>query len=131
MSPSSRSTVLVVEDDPPLRELYRSALRAAGYPVIAVEDGEDALRQIELTLPAAIVLDLGLPRLGGRDVHEELKAHSETQDIPIIVVTGTDTSDLDAKAYACVLRKPVTIDALLAAVEKCIRRAGGAPVALF
>jgi DNA-binding response OmpR family regulator len=119
-----------VEDDPQLRELYRSALRAAGYPVIAVEDGEDALRQIELTTPAAIVLDLGLPRLAGRDVHQELKAHSDTQDIPIIVVTGTDTSDLDAKAFACVLRKPVTIDELISAVEKCIRRAGGAPMAL-
>jgi len=120
-----------VEDDPQLRELYRSALRYAGYVVIAVEDGADALRQIELTTPAAVVLDLALPRVGGRDVYHELKAHSDTEQIPIVVVTGTDTSDLDAKAFACVLRKPINVDALVAAVDECIRKAGGAPIALF
>ena len=122
--------MLVVEDDPQLRELYRSALRYAGHLVIAVEDGVDALRQIELTTPAAVVLDLALPRVGGRDVHSELQSHPHTRRIPVVVVTGTDASDLDAKAFACVLRKPVSIDALVAEVERCIRRAGGAPMAL-
>jgi DNA-binding response OmpR family regulator len=49
--------ILVVEDDAALRDLYRSSLRAAGYAVIGVEDGIDALRLIENQRPAAIVLE--------------------------------------------------------------------------
>lgn len=129
MTPATKAAVLVVEDDPQLRELYRTALRVAGYTVIAVGDGADALRQIERARPSAIVLDLALPRVGGRDVHHELKSRSDTRHIPIIVVTGTDVSDLDPKAFVAVLQKPVNVDALVSAVDKCIRRAGGVPSA--
>lgn len=104
------------------------ALRAAGYAVIAVEDGADALRQIEQTLPALVVLDLGLPRLDGRDVHSELKARSDTRHIPVIVVTGTNMSDAEARDFACILRKPCDPDQLVDAVEQCLRRAGGSQV---
>ena len=64
----ARSLVLVVEDDAGTRELYRTTLRNAGYAVVGVEDGVDALRFLELNTPAAVVLDLGLPRLPGQDV---------------------------------------------------------------
>lgn len=114
--------VLVVEDDPALRDLYRSTLRSAGYAVVAVEDGLDALRRVERGRPDAVVLDLGLPKLGGRDVHRELKARPDTQHIPIIVVSGHDTSDLNPRDFACILTKPASVDALIDAVQNCIRR---------
>jgi len=114
--------VLVVEDDPTLRELYRSSLRAAGYAVVAVSDGLDALRRVEREAPDAVVLDLALPRLGGRDVQKELKSAPDTKHIPIVVVSGTDTSDLDPDDFACVLNKPIDVDALIAAVQNCLRR---------
>lgn len=116
--------VLVVEDDTSVRDLYRSALRAVGYAVIGVEDGFDALRLVESQRPAAIVLDLGLPRLNGRDVYKEIKARPETRSIPIVVVTGNDTRDLNLDDFACVLRKPITMDRLVAAVDECLRRSG-------
>ena len=117
-----KTTILVVEDDPTLRTLYTTALSAAGYAVAAVEDGMDALRRVEREPPDAVILDLALPRMGGRDVQQELKAHESTRDIPIVVVTGTDTRSLDSAGFACVLRKPVDTDALIAAVVRCIRR---------
>jgi DNA-binding response OmpR family regulator len=117
--------VLVVEDDPQLRELYRIALRSAGYVVIAVEDGVDALRQIDQAVPAVVVLDLGLPRVHGRDVHRELKAHPETRGVPIVVITGTDVNAADASEFACILRKPCDADRLIEAVQQCLRRASG------
>jgi DNA-binding response OmpR family regulator len=120
--------VLVVEDDPQLRDLYRTALRAAGYVVIAVEDGADALRQIDQAVPALVVLDLGLPRLHGRDVVSELKARTDTRDVPIVIVTGGEVSEVEAKQFACVLRKPCDADRLLEAVQQCLRRAGGGVV---
>jgi CheY-like chemotaxis protein len=114
--------ILVVEDDPDLRDLYRSTLRAAGYAVVGVQDGVDALQLIERgDKPRAVVLDLALPRLGGREVSAELRSNPGTRHIPVIVVTGTDTSDLDPNRFACILEKPIDGDDLVVAVERCVR----------
>jgi CheY-like chemotaxis protein len=116
-------TILVVEDDPHLRALYRTSLGAAAYVVVTVEDGFDALRHIEASGPPhAVILDLGLPRVSGLDVHRELAAHPETSKIPIVLVTGSDISGLDKDAFACVLQKPVNVEALIYAIEKCVGR---------
>ena len=101
--------------------MFRSALRAAGYAVFAVEDGIDALHYVEQTLPAAVVLDLGLPRLDGRDVHREIASKRYNPRIPVIVVTG-QTEDIDEREYACVLRKPIDPEDLVDAVERCLRQ---------
>ena len=122
MSAAVSLPVLVVEDDPLLRNLYRSVLKQAGYNVIDVEDGVAALRAVESTRPAAVVLDLGLPGLDGRDVHRELRAHEHTRDIPVIVVSGGDTSDLQTPEFACIFKKPLNPDSLLSAIEACLRR---------
>ena len=90
--------------------------------VLDVEDGVAALRTLETHVPAAVVLDLALPRLNGRDVHREMRSHADTRDIPVVVVTGTDTSDLNEKDFACVLRKPLHPDRLVSAVQDCIKR---------
>jgi DNA-binding response OmpR family regulator len=115
--------VLVVEDDPSLRSLYRALLQLEGFTVVAVEDGIDALRHIELNPPAAVVLDHGLPRLGGRDVQREITSRMELRDIPIIIVTGEPTDDLDPNDYVCILRKPLEPQALISAVRNCLRNA--------
>jgi DNA-binding response OmpR family regulator len=122
--------VLVVEDDSPLRDFYKTALSYAGYRVVAVEDGKDALEWIEQHTPDIIVLDLSLLHVSGRDVQQELRSHADTRDIPIVVVTGDDTSDLNKKELACVLHKPVTAEALVETVNQCLRigmklRSGG------
>jgi DNA-binding response OmpR family regulator len=109
---------LVVEDDRQTRELLRTALAHAGFSVVAVEDGVDALRYLESHTPAAVVLDLGLPRLHGRDVHSEMAAQG--LGIPIIVVTGEEGT-FNEQDFACVLRKPIDPDKLIAAVENCLR----------
>jgi chemosensory pili system protein ChpA (sensor histidine kinase/response regulator) len=116
------SIVLVVEDDPQIREIYRLALTAAGYAVAGVPDGVDALRVMELNRPAAVVLDLGLPRLKGADVAAEMAAQPSLKDVPIIVVTG-QSSDTDPKQFACVLHKPVDSSQLIEAVANCLARA--------
>ncbi len=121
-------TVLVVEDDRELRTAFRFALRTAGYHVVDVEDGSDALRQVERDPPSAVVLDLGLPRVSGRDVQRELAAGPATRRIPIVVVTGTATDDLDEKEFAAILHKPVHVDTVVEVVDHLLRhrRASGA-----
>ena len=114
-------TVLIVEDDPSLRRLYRTMLTVEGFAVVTAEDGFDALRTIEARRPDAIVLDLGLPYLGGRDVARELTANGGPHHIPIVVVTG-EAEDLNEADFDCVLRKPVTSDQLIDAVWNCLRK---------
>ena len=116
-------TVLLVEDDQPTREVFRLALKRSGNTVVAVEDGVAALRYIESARPDVIVLDMGLPRLSGRDVLRELRANPMTLNIPIIIVTGNDISDSPERAGLLVLQKPVDVDALSSAVGACLRRA--------
>ena len=125
-STSGEHYVLIVEDHEPVRDLYRSALRAAGYPAIGVQDGIEALRLVEAKIPRAVVLDLSLPHMGGCDVLKELKARPDTHGIPIIVVTGaSDTSDLNPDDVACVLKKPVSVATLIAALDESLHRNAG------
>ena len=123
--------VLVVEDDSSLREMYRSALVSAGYAVVAVEDGMDALRRVERDAPQAVVLDMALPRMNGRDVQRELSSRPETSNIPIVVVSGSDISDLNEADFASVLRKPIHAEAVVYAIDKCFRRTQRTQAELF
>jgi DNA-binding response OmpR family regulator len=118
MSPRARSkTILVVEDDEPTRTMYRDALRHAGYDVIGVEDGLDALRRIEETLPDVVILDLMLPRLAGWDVYKEMRANPRTSRVPVVIVTASDARELEADSLRHFLRKPVSPDTLVVTVE--------------
>ena len=103
--------------------MFRTALRTEGYNVVAVEDGVSALKYLDAHTPAAVVLDLGLPRLHGRDVLAEMGAQGLTRTIPVIVVTGESKPLLNELEYACVLRKPVGPEELLASVRGCIQKA--------
>lgn len=121
--PSARrkTTILIVEDDAALRAFYRSVLMFEGYAVVTADDGVDALQRIEEQPVGAVILDLALPRLRGEDVGREIAAHPGLREIPIVVVTGSDTSSLNLDDFACVLTKPVTAEALLRAVRNCLR----------
>jgi DNA-binding response OmpR family regulator len=115
---------MVVEDDPALREFYRAALAAAGHYVEAVGDGGSALQLIDSgTMPATVVLDMGLPYVSGRDVLNELRAQPATCRIPVVVVSGTDVRDIKVQKWDAILRKPVTADALIDTVSECLQRA--------
>jgi DNA-binding response OmpR family regulator len=89
-----------------------------------LEFATNTLRHIDNgRVPDVVLLDLGLPRLAGCDLHRELQAHSETRGIPVVVVTGTDTGNLDHAAFACVLHKPVDVHDVIFAVENCLKKA--------
>jgi two-component system, OmpR family, response regulator len=115
--------ILVVEDDPDLRVLYSSTLRIAGFDVESCADGLDALHHIENRPPALLVLDIGLPRISGRTVYEEVASRPRTRRLPIVVVTG-DPGDLKESRWLCILRKPIDLDALITTVEQCLTRQG-------
>ena len=119
--------MLVVEDNHDLRHLFRTTLTLAGFRVRDAEDGYLALVAIEEDAPDVLVLDLGLPRVSGFTVLDELMARQDIRTPAIVVVTGLDgVNELDAT----VLRKPVEPSTLVATVRRVMRRHGAPGEAL-
>jgi DNA-binding response OmpR family regulator len=112
-------TVLIVEDDADLRRMYRAALSLEGFEVIEAHDGLSALHILDQRTADIVILDLMLPTLDGFTVQQEIAAHAETRDIPILIVTGS-TLPLDDLKVPCILRKPVSPDDLVGAVRRCL-----------
>ena len=115
-----RKTILVVDDDPQFRELYRTALQFEGFAVATASDGVAALQAIESDPPALVILDLNMPCLDGWGVLRELAAHEQTKAIPVIVVTSADVS-LGVERAAAILQKPVSPDELMPLITEYVR----------
>ena len=82
-----RATVLVVDDDPTVRNLLEKALGREGYRVIGARNGIEALALAREHRPQAITLDVLMPQMDGWGALKELKADAELRDIPVIMVT--------------------------------------------
>ena len=122
MTPTDRRDVLIVDDDPDIRDAVGECLRYEGYDVHSATDGRDALDRLEYGLrPAVILLDLMMPVLNGFDVLDALKSRPEWKSIPVVIVSanrGYEAEDLSGAVS--ILRKPVNVDRLLAAVEQAV-----------
>lgn len=112
------ATVLVVEDDPSLRDLYRQTLLASGYRVMVAGDGLTALALLEEQKPDVVILDLALPRVSGWDVYRDLRSRSYFAKVPIVVVTGNDLRDIPLEDVAGFLQKPIDPQRLVGAVDR-------------
>jgi DNA-binding response OmpR family regulator len=77
-----------VEDDPSVRSLLDTLLKAEGYDVTLASDGLAGLGEAAAHRPALILLDLMMPDLGGVRVLEELRDDAALADVPVVVVTG-------------------------------------------
>lgn len=115
----ARDTVLIVEDDPDTRRMYRAALSLAAFDVVEAQDGLSALHILDQRRADIVILDLMLPTVDGLSVQQEIAAHAGTRDIPILIVTGS-TLPLDDVKVPCIMRKPVSPDELVAAVRRCL-----------
>ena len=121
-------TILVVDDEPTLRETLVDALEADGFRVVAAADGREALAQFRAERPDLVLLDLMLPELSGIEVMRIIRAES---GVPIVMLTAKDSEldkvvglELGADDY---VTKPFEMAELLARVEAHLRRAPSSP----
>lgn len=119
--------ILVVDDDPRLRELVSITLERAGFQVVTARDGQMALTHAAREAPALVVLDVGLPELDGLEVCRRLRARS---DVPILFLTARDDEidrilglELGADDY---VTKPFSPRELVARIKAILKRTGRA-----
>jgi DNA-binding response OmpR family regulator len=85
---SKRRTILLVEDDTFLAGMYVTKLELEGYRVVLASDGEQAVNLAKKEIPDLMLLDIILPKKSGFEVLKEVKAHLETKQIPVILLTN-------------------------------------------
>jgi signal transduction histidine kinase/DNA-binding response OmpR family regulator len=86
--PNSTAPVLIIEDDPVIREMTRILLEKDGWQVVEAENGRVGLEQAERTPPALILLDLMMPEMDGFEFLTEFQATEANRNIPVIIVTA-------------------------------------------
>jgi len=110
--------VLVVEDDDDIRQLLLASLEQEGFRALSAADGEEAIRVATATRPAAVILDVALPKVGGAEVAARMR-DLYPDGVPLLVVSATDRiEDLRTRIRAeRYLAKPFDLDELVSAVR--------------
>lgn len=89
-------SILIVEDDVFLADLYRTKFNLDGFKVAVAYDGEKGLEMVGKVMPDIVLLDLVLPKLSGFEVLSEIKANNKTKDIPVLLLTNlSQRTDVD------------------------------------
>lgn len=117
----AKPDILIAEDDPVLRNLYIKKFSVAGYQIRAVEDGEQALKELESRYPDVLVLDIHMPKIDGFQVLE--KYPKASRSFPVVMLTNFADersrergTELGADDYF--IKKDMTIKSLLEMVER-------------
>jgi CheY-like chemotaxis protein len=116
--------VLVVDDDPAIRDAVRDALEAAGMRVTVASDGAEALAQVLTEAPCVVLLDMRMPVMDGWGFAREIRERG--MELPVVVMTAA----ADARRWANeigamgVVPKPFALSELISAVEHCTEQPG-------
>ena len=120
---TAKQRILVIDDEPDIRNVVQLYLRREGFDVETAADGEAALRSVEQNPPDLVVLDLIMPKMGGLDVIRRIRSQ---QDIPIIMLTSKDEEidkivglEVGADDY---ITKPFSPREMVARVKAVLRR---------
>ena len=118
------TTVLLVEDEPDIRDVVTELLLAEGYHVAATGNVEDASVQVTLAMPDTVILDGRLPGMSGWEWLDLLRSDARTARLPVLLLTAAldDLKRTPRPSDVCTayLAKPFDLDELLAALEKVI-----------
>ncbi|MBN1305499.1 MAG: response regulator [Anaerolineales bacterium] len=114
-----RPVILVVDDQQPALRMYQRYLAQIDFDVIGVSDSTRVMQSVEQLKPVLILLDVMMPNVDGWEVLQELRLNAETKEIPVIICSAWEATEL-AKSLGAAdfLKKPVTQKGLLASLMK-------------
>lgn len=118
---NSRDTILVVDDIPANLSMLFKALEGAGYRVLIVTNGEDALVSATRQPPDLILLDIMMPGIDGFETCRQLKSNKTTRDIPVIFMTALNDTVDEVRGFEMgavdYITKPVQLDRVLVRIK--------------
>ena len=122
------SKVLIIEDDPPYRKIYKRKFEVSGYIADVAENGEEGLEKMRSFKPDIVFVDLMMPKMDGFQVLDNAKADPELKNIPIVVLTNLSTSDdankvLEKGAVAILVKSDTEPNAIIAKAGEVLARA--------
>src|SRR3954464_5656882 len=120
------ATVLIVDDDDSVRDLFARALVGQGFAVRSAAGGQEALQLIAHDLPRLIVLDLMMPGINGIELLATIRQQPQTAAVPVVVTTATATRAYDLRDYVPygVRRKPFELARLVRAAREMLGSRG-------
>jgi two-component system, OmpR family, alkaline phosphatase synthesis response regulator PhoP len=117
--------ILVVDDEPNIRDLLRDVLTQAGYKVLTAGDGREALPMTLSEQPDLILTDIRMPKLDGLTLCKALRVNTETKNIPVIILTSYNTSEHLEAAMAAgaedFLAKPLNVEEIKIRVRSLLK----------
>lgn len=113
--------LLIIEDDPAIRQMLDSALSFAGYPVAATHDARQALAMLPALAPALVLCDMLMAGMSGLEFCAELAGLPRVQQPPVILMSGLEEMEPEAAdRCAAFLAKPFDLNALFAIVDQTL-----------
>jgi two-component system cell cycle response regulator len=117
--------VLVVDDEPDMRELLQTELESEGFSVLAATNGAEAVATASMMAPDVILMDVLMPIMNGIEAIKELKGNEKTKPIPILILTVVDNRENLIKGLAAgaqdYITKPFFLPELKARVTAALR----------
>jgi DNA-binding response OmpR family regulator len=114
--------ILLVEDDPDVRDFLRTTLEMEGFQVLTAANGIKLIANIRVDRPDLILLDIMLPWVDGYELCKAVKAHPDYREIPVIFVSVRNSPEDIKAGLACgaddYIAKPIALEPFLAVVHK-------------
>lgn len=132
MEKTEAKTIVYIEDDAEMIDLVSLILNRRGYQVKGAHGGRQGLDMVQMEKPALILLDLMMPDMDGWDVYQQIKAHAETSQIPVIVITAKAQAidrvlGLHIAKVDDYISKPFRPTELVESIEKILSQSANTP----
>lgn len=118
----AEASVLIVDDDEPIRLMVATVLKRAGIRVDTAASGPEAVSKLERHSYAALVVDLAMPEISGADIVDRIAASGQQTKCVVLMSAGSESAlnDVPENVIHTKLRKPFNIEEIVSAVQECV-----------
>ncbi len=122
----AKTKIMIIDDDPQIREIYKSALEMRGYEVVPNPGGEKVMDMLSKGgKPDLILLDVMMPKVSGLDVLDMLKSDADLKDVKVIMMTAVSDESIRKKteergAYAYIVKSELSMSEVISKIEDAL-----------